>query len=206
MTEPRDYMSAVSWLARRLCRETIGAPVGYFKPARQRRPVGATNYDFATVSITSSDLVSINVQRFNADNPRVYGYVPSYATQVEVVDPLDKFTASVNFYRSGETDAAGMPIAVAQTMSRARTLVKLLESSESAERMRQYGLGYITASQCRDLSALVDGNFEDRTQVDLEFYVSDPVVIGVNAFAEADLEIKFQTSTGLITTQAEVTS
>ena len=205
MSEPRDYMSAVNWLVRRLCRETLDTQVGYFKPARQRRATGTTTYDFATVGITSSDLVSIDVRRFNADNPRVYGYVPAYAELVELADPIDQFTASINFYRSGEADPAGLPVAVAQTMSRARTLVKLLKTSEAAERMRGYGLGYITASQCRDLSATVDGNYEDRTQVDLEFYVSDPVVIGVNAFAEADLEIKFQTSTGLTTTHAEVT-
>jgi hypothetical protein len=182
-------------------------PVGYFKPARQRRPAGTTAYDFATVAIISSDLVSVDVRRFSATDPRVYGFVPSYSTElVELVDPLDQFTASINFYRSGQTDAAGMPVAVAQTMSRARTLVKLLESSDAAERMRRYGLGYVTASKCRDLSATVDGNFEDRTQVDLEFYVSDPVVIAVNAIAEVDLEIKLQTQSGLQTAQAEVTS
>ena len=206
MTEPRDYMSAVSWLVRRLCREILGLPTGYFKPARGRQPAGSTTYDYATVSIIRSNMVSVNVRRFNADDPRVYGYVPAYAELTELVDPLDEFTASVNFYRSGKTDAAGLPEAVAQTMSRARTLAKLLESSDAAERMRAYGLGYVTASVCRDLSATVDGNFEDRTQVDLDFYVSDPVVIAVNAIAEVDLEIKLQTQSGLQPAHAEVTS
>ncbi len=202
-----DYMTAVNWLVRRTCREVLGAVPGYFKPARQRRPTGTTAYDFATVAIINSDLVSVNVHRFSVSDPLVYGHVPTYATQlVELVDPLDKFTASINFYRSGQTDVAGIAVAVAQTMGRARTLVKLLESSDAAERMRAYGLGYITASACRDLSALVDGNFEDRTQVDLDFYVSDPVVIAVNAIAEVDITTKFQTQSGLTTTHAEVTS
>jgi hypothetical protein len=202
-----DYMTAVNWLVRRTCREVLGVVPGYFKPARQRRPAGTTAYDFATVNITSSDLVSVNVSRFGVTDPLVYGYVPAYATDlVELVDPLDQFTASINFYRSGQTDVAGIAVAVAQTMGRARTLVKLLESSAAAERMRAYGLGYITASKCRDLSAMVDGNFEDRTQVDLDFYVSDPVVIAINAIAEVDITTKFQSQAGLITAQAEVSS
>lgn len=201
-----DTVTAVNFLVRRACREVLGLAPGYFKPARQRRPAGTTAYDFATVSIINAELASVNVQRLNPDSHEIDGYAPDGAELVELVDPLTRFTASVNFYRSGATDTAGEPSQVAQTMSRATRLVQLLESSDSAERLRGYGLGYIMASKCRDLSALVDGNFEDRTQVDLDFYASDPVLISVTAFAEADLLIELQSSTGLLTATAEVTT
>ena len=200
-----DYLTAVNRLVRRACRETLGVAEGYFKPARQRRPAGATSYDYATVTITRSDMVSVNVQRLSPTDLRIAGLVPEGAVLVELVDPLDEVTASVNFYRSGATDAAGLPVAVNQTMSRASTLVKLLESSTAAERLRAYGLGYAGASAIRDLSDKVDGNYEDRAQVDLTIYASDPVLLVVTAFASAALDIKFQTSTGLVTTHAEVT-
>jgi len=106
---------------------------------------------------------------------------------------------------AGATDAAGLPVAINQTLSRANMLVKLLESSTAAERLRAYGLGYAGASVIRDLSDKVDGNYEDRAQVDLTIYASDPVLLVATAFASAELDIKFQTSIGLVTTHAEVT-
>lgn len=195
-----DYVAALHELLRRLFREATGADENFFRPHGMRAPAGPANAPYATLQIYSSDGLSLDIRRFLASDTEIGDVVPVGTTTnlVEILETMDEFTVSVQFWRDGAVDGSGRPSWGENAHSRARTLAGRLWLSENVMRANVYGLGYAGASQVRDLSGNVDGANERRAQVDLKFYASDALVSAINSFRTASLDIKVQQPDGHI--------
>jgi hypothetical protein len=194
-----DYMTALHQLVRQLLQAALGlTDENFFRPHGMRTPAGAASQPYATVQIYASDMASFDLRRFLVTDPNVADVVPvgTSTNLIEVLETLDFFTASVQFWRDGAVDSAGRPTWGETAHSRARSLVARLELSENVALANSYGLGYSKASQVRDLSGNVDGANERRAQVDLTFYVSNAEVAAINSFRYANLQLKIQQPDG----------
>lgn len=138
-------------VVRKLIRDVMGLPEDSIRPANQQAPTGKKDEPFGTVLITVVDSTGEDDRLLASEAAPSNNVVESIAGQ-------RRFTASVQFFRKG-----------AQTL--AERLPTRLSFSSSAEKMQALGLGFIRASPAKDLTAVIDADWEQRAQIDLEFHV-----------------------------------
>jgi len=181
-----------------LVQTVLGMPDNSVSPANQKRPRGAQSAERATVFIPEiSDRGWAAPVRVSTSSDG--------ASITEGVDALKEFTASVNFYGQPAADPAGLATFSTAALARAARLNQVLQLEASAELMEQLGLGYMGASKARDLTAVVDANYESRGQVDLYFCIVNRETAVVPTIAIANITFNFQAPGGAIkTTTLEV--
>jgi hypothetical protein len=190
-----DGMTALHTLLRLLLVRASGvSDLNFFRPYGQRAPVGDAAAPYATVRLMTSDEVSANLRQWVVTDPAVAGVVDPEEDHdlVEVLESFDEITVSVQFWKDGRVDAVGRGSWGEAAHSRAASLVRRLWMTHSVEYANQLGLGFVSASQVRDLSAVVDAFNERRAQVDLTFYVTNAETFVLNTFASAAFDVKIQ--------------
>jgi len=144
---------------RNLVRVVMGMPENSVRPADQIVPAGGQTVEFATVKvIAASDAGLASVSNETVGN-----------VTTEHVDVHKLATVSVQFFRGSAKDGAGLAKYTNLAMDRAARLVQRLQLSASVELMNSLGLGFLSASTPRNLTAVVDTSYESRAQVDLVF-------------------------------------
>ncbi len=148
---------------RNLVRGVMGMPDGSVRPSGQMAPAGGQVTEIATVHIISADDVG---------EPNI-GYTANTDPLLvdEEVSLPRVFVASVQFYRSATADPAGLAKWSTSAFGRAQRLPLLLGLSANVATMRAMGLGFLKASQARDLAAVSDSIWESRGSIDLTFNV-----------------------------------
>jgi hypothetical protein len=134
------------------------------RPAGQNAPTGRVDKEFAIYQITSAE---------DAGFPEAEATPQAFGTATEAAFVPQYLTVSVNFYRgkSPSADAAGLPVFTTGAYDRAKRLPLRLRLTPFAELLRSYGLGFIGASEPRNLSGFADAHHESRGQVDLQFSI-----------------------------------
>lgn len=129
---------------RELIRLLYAMPENSVRPAPNNAPTGKEPY--ATVQIIFSDSQGTAEERLaNATGNDVTSTKSSHTNVV----------CSVQFFRDN-------------AKSRAMSLETVMQSQFAIDFLRKNGIGFVGTSVFRDLSALVDTQWEQRAQVDLE--------------------------------------
>lgn len=172
----------------------------FFRPEGTRNPTGPTSKPYATVKLHSPEILSVNMVRVVPSSDTDHLVTPTQVPPdlIEVIDSIESITTSVQFFRDGNVDGVGRPIWGEGALSRASSLVKRMNFSHVVDKMFSFGLGFMSASQIRDLSTVVDGVNERRAQVDLEFVISSPEAVALQMFKSAEIGIKMQQPDGSI--------
>lgn len=142
----------ISRILRGIVRELLGMPANSVRPANQSyATTGGQSEQFATVLITSiSD---------EGWDDRVLINEPSPSLDVtEKMEGMRRMSVSVQFFRG-------------DAYTKACRLRTLLGTANATEKLKKVGLGFIQASPAKNLTDVVDTFFEERGQVDLEFYL-----------------------------------
>lgn len=144
-------MDDLNKMVRKLVREVLGLPENYVQKANQMAPTGKKSEPFATVLIT---MISATGEDDRKLRPEA---APSTNVQ-EIVAGQRRFKASVQFFR-------------ADAFTLAQRLPGRMNLSSASAKMQALGLGYVGASDAKDLSAVIEADWEGRAQIDLEFHV-----------------------------------
>lgn len=148
---------------RNLVRGVLGMPNGSVRPADDRSPMGGETTEMATVHILTVDDAGEPSFGYTADvNPLLVD---------EAVSVPRVFVASVQFYKSPTADSLGAAKQSDAAFTRAARLALLLGLSANVVTMRTAGLGFLKASQARNLTAIAGSSWESRGSVDLTFNV-----------------------------------
>jgi hypothetical protein len=125
----------------------------------------------------------------------------------EIINDVEVFVASVQFYKSATADSAGAAVKSDSAFRRAARLPRLLGLSANVAMMRAMGLGYLKASPARNLAALVDSRWESRGSVDLTFNVVESESATIQVIETVPLSISLQAPDNSTQTRSfEVTS
>ncbi len=134
---------------RRVIQHTTGLPAADIRPANQA--AGAIGKTWATVLIISAQGLGIeSVKREKNKNDERQQITETLTRQLEL-------TVSVNVF--GEN--------AIQTLSRIRDRMLL---SSTRQLMQEVGLGYIRMGTVRNLSAVIDMQWQERGQADLQLH------------------------------------
>lgn len=144
---------------RRLVRVVMGMPENSVRPADQIIPAGSQVAEFATVKVLAVPDAGWGSVSLETDG----------GVTTENVDVLKRATVSVQFFRGPAKDRAGLAKYTNAALDRATRLVQRLQLSSSVDLMNELGLGFLSASAPRNLTAVVDANYESRAQVDIVF-------------------------------------
>lgn len=90
-----------------------------------------------------------------------------------------RITASVQFFRTGALDAA-------------KKFKRRVFMSDTNELTTSYGLGFVSCSDVRNLTALVNEVSEERAQLDVVFYCINQEVINVNTYGVFPINVKMR--------------
>lgn len=131
---------------RKLVRETLLMPQNSVRKANTNAPTGIE--PFATVLFT-------NLQQTGQDH-RQYENIPATTNVKETGQGMRTVLASVQFFRA---DAY-------YKLSRLKTLLTI---ESFTIKLQEIGLGLVRSSEIRDISSPVDGKWEERAQMDVEF-------------------------------------
>lgn len=135
---------------RDLVRTLLAMPENSVRPANQNAPTGAIDEQFATVLLTVFEPTGQDeLKRQNE---------AATTNVIETTIGPRRLVASVQFFRG-------------DAYYKAMRLPALLSTSAAIAKMQQHGIGFIKSSPPRNLTALVDTLWEERGQIDLEFYV-----------------------------------
>jgi hypothetical protein len=162
-------------VVRKLIREVLGLPENSMRPANQQAPTGKKDESIGTVLITVLNSTGQDDRLLENEA------VPSNNV-LESIAGQRRFTASVQFFRQG-----------AYTL--AERLPTRLAFSRSVEKMQALGLGYIGASAAKDLTAVIDADWEQRAQIDLEFHVMAVETDSVPTYGTFPIETTVDSST-----------
>lgn len=162
---------------RQLVRHCTGMAETEVRPANQLGP--ATGDKWATVLI-------INVR---APGPSFNTWSNVSATQVKETEGTHyQCTVSFQFFRQ---DAVAL----------ANKLRDRISLSSALQLMQDLGLGYVSAKPVRNLAGVVNSNWEERAQVDMDFHVVGIEEEVINAFAKFPVSV----TNGNSSTSTEVT-
>jgi hypothetical protein len=75
-----------------------------------------------------------------------------------------------------------------------------MSMSSSIDKLQAIGLGFIRASPAKNLTAVVDAGWEERGQIDLEFYLVAKEVQSIPTYGRFPIDV----STESFTTSSEV--
>jgi len=116
----------------------------------------------------------------------------------ENVDVLKEITASVNFYRGGNPDAAGLAQWTLRAMDDASRIEQLLKLTSNSQLLSSLGLTFVKASKPRNLKALVGKNWKSRGQIDLTFYVVNRESDNIQSIGSGSVTTKIGSLSGTI--------
>lgn len=170
-------MSAVAdinKLIRQFVRETLSMPPDSVRPANQTAPTGKQSEQFATVLITLIDSTG-------EDERRVANEATPSLNVAETLTGMRRLIASVQFFRG-------------DAYTKACRLHTLMSMSSTVDRLQGIGLGFIRASSAKNLTAVVDAAFEERGQIDLEFYLVAKEVQSIPTFGRFPITISTETT------------
>lgn len=185
---------------RNLVRFVLGMPDGSVRPANQTAPSGGQTKEIATVLIMDVEDVG-----WAASTTEIDDVDPS--ARNEAIEVPQVFTASIQFFRSPDADAAGIAKQSTAAFDRARRLPTLLQSQANTRAMAEMGLGFESASTARNLTKLSDAIWESRGSVDIRFTVIDREIFGINTIASVPLTTELQGPGGTVqTTTIEVST
>jgi hypothetical protein len=182
---------------RKLVRVVMGMSANSVRPADQIIPAGGQVAEFATVKVIAAPDVGWGDVSLSE--------VSDVTT--EHVDVLKRATVSVQFFRGPAKDDAGLAKYTNVALDRAARLVQRLQLSASIELMNQLGLGFLGAGEPRNLTGVVDANYESRAQVDLIFSIANRESAPVQTILSVPLSISVQDPGGTEQTRtSEVTT
>lgn len=172
----------INKLIRKFIRETLALPENSVRKANQTAPTGKQSEPFATVLITLIDATG-------EDDRRLDNEAAPSLNVAETIIGQRRLVASIQFFRD-------------DAYTKACRLNTMLSMSGSVEKLQAIGLGFVRASPARNLTAIVDGAWEDRAQIDLEFHLAAKEVQSLPTYGTFPVSV----STGSSTTSSEVTA
>lgn len=153
-----------------------GMAAATIRPSDQLGP--ATGDQWATVKIISVRIPGSSANLWSDVSP----------TQVKETQHTQyQITASIQFFRSGALAAA----------NKLRDRVTL---SSALQLMQDLGLGYVSAKPVRNLAEVVNSNWEERAQLDIDFHIGGTEEDTINSFAKFPVSV----SNGNSSTSTEV--
>lgn len=164
----------INKLIRKFIRETLALPENSVRKANQTAPTGKQSEPFATVLITVIDSTGEDERRLKNEA------APSLNVS-ESVTGMRRLVASVQFFRG-------------DAYTKACRLNTLMSMSSSVDRLQAMGLGFIRASPAKNLTAVVDAGWEERGQIDLEFYLVAKEVQSIPTFGRFPITINTETT------------
>lgn len=172
----------INKMIRKFIRETLALPENSVRKANQTAPTGKQSEPFATVLITLIDATGEDDRRLkNEDAPSL--------NVAETIIGQRRLVASIQFFRE-------------DAYTKACRINALLSMSSSVDKLQAMGLGLIRASAARNLTAVIDGAWEDRAQIDLEFHLVAKEVQSLPTYGTFPVSV----STASSTTSSEVTA
>lgn len=170
----------INKLIRQFVRETLGMPPDSVRPANQTAPTGKQSEQFATVLITLVDSTGEDERRMANEA------APSLNVSETIIGPRRLF-ASIQFFRG-------------DAYMKACRLNTLMSMSSAVDGLQALGLGFVRASPARNLTAVVDAGWEERSQIDLEFYLVAKEVQSLPTYGTFQIDV----TTESLTTHSEV--
>lgn len=168
-------LNDINKLVRKVVRELLAMPENSVRPANQNAPGGAKTEQFATVLIATVDDTGEDDHKFKDD-------AAPALTVTETAEGHRRMMASIQFFRGDAHTKA----------SRLRTLLTM---GAASDKLRAVGLGFIRASAVRNLSAVVDTYWEERGQIDLEFYLVAKETATVQTYGRFPITVSTESST-----------
>lgn len=165
----------INKLIRRFVRETLGMPENSVRPANQVAPTGKQSEQFATVLITLIDATG-------EDDRRLANEAAPSLNVAETIIGQRRLVASVQFFRG-------------DAYTKACRLNTLLSMSSAVDRLQAIGLGFVRASPVRNLTAVIDGAWEERAQIDLEFHLVAKEVQSLPTYGTFPISVTTESST-----------
>lgn len=186
---------------RELVRVTMGMPANSVRPEAQLAGAGRETEHLATVKVVSeTDRGWPSLEYSNVDGTKT-------SPVNENVDQLKELMVSVNFYRGGKKDAAGMPLYTVEAMNDASRLAQRLRMAAFLELALSLGISFIgPAGSPRDLTSLSGPTWRSRGQVDLRFYAVNRETSQINSIGSGSITTTIRgpgapvTNTEVITT------
>lgn len=160
---------------RTLVRETLGMPENSVRKAKQTAPTGKQTDQFATVLITLVDPVGQDDRILEAEDAQSLNVT-------EIIIGQRRLVASVQFFRGDAYTKA----------CRLQTLISL---SSVVAKAQMAGIGSITASAAKNLTAVIDAGWEERAQIDLEFYLVAREIQSIPTFGRFPIDVSTTSST-----------
>lgn len=170
----------INKLIRQFIRVTLNMPADTVRPANKTAPTGKQTDQFATVLITL-------IEPTGQDERKVSNEVSPSTNVAETITGQRHLIASVQFFRG-------------DAYTKACRLEALMSMSSSIDRLQAIGLGFIRASPAKNLTAVVDAGWEERGQIDLEFYLVAKEVQSIPTYGRFPIDV----STESFTTSSEV--
>lgn len=130
------------------------------RPADQAMPSGNVDGGYATYRISATEDASI---------PEQTNATQDDGSELEAVTVMQYLTVSVNFFRGRDpqSDDAGLPRYTTGAFDQASRLPRRLQLSAYYQMLRDAGLGFIGASDPRNLAGITDKHWESRGQIDI---------------------------------------
>lgn len=172
----------INRLIRHFVRETLGMALDSVRPANQLAPTGKSTEQFATVLVTL-------IEPTGEDDAIMANEAAPSLNVSEIIKGMRRLVASIQFFRG-------------DAYTKAARLHTLMSMSSSVDKLKALGLGFVRASPARDLTAIVDADWEPRAQIDLEFYLVAKEIQSVPTYGTFPITV----STELSTTSNEVTA
>lgn len=190
-----NFVDAVHYLIRYAIQAALDWPENTVIPANSVHPVGTQINEYATVQLIEADDDMLPVRQYSTVPPTAPATAPTNQAKQEL-SHQHTFKASINFYNNTAADTSGQAKYGNQAYSDALALHSLLQLETSTELLTWMGLAYAGHSQVRDLTALVDGNFQNRAQVDIMFAVVDSESAVLGTFGQFQIGMQFQPASG----------
>jgi hypothetical protein len=168
----------LNWVLRTFLRDLLKLPENYFRAANDGQGVGAEHHPFGTLLIS-------NINREGNDST-LYDNAVVGDNVVETVSGEREVVCSVQFFREG-------------ALNNAVRLYALLYSDVGAEKMRELGIGLTDVSDVRDLTAIEDQTWEERSSIDITFSVASVEQIEIGSIGSFELGLLYQSPGGKIT-------
>jgi hypothetical protein len=185
---------------RQIVRIAMGMPANSVRPEDQVAGVGGQIDHLATVKVMMVDEVGWPAITYSAD--------PDNAPNglLENVDQLLRLHASVNFYRGGTANNAGIANWTLKAADDAARLPQRLKMTAIHDQLTALGLYFVDASHARDLTALLNVAWRSRGQIDLRFYAVNRESAAIGSLGSGTFTTKFRTNGREITDTTTVTS
>lgn len=167
----------INKLIRTFIRETLAMPANSVRPANKTAPTGKQTEQFATVLVTL-------IEDTGHDDRKTANDAALALTVTETIIGMRKLSVSVQFFRG-------------DALTKASKLKSRMTLSSSIDKLKAINLGFVRASQPRNLSALVDAAWEERGQIDLEFYLIATETETLNTFGTFPISINTASSSSI---------